>query len=114
MCAALDLLARADTRKVAILGDMFELGEDAEKLHGEVGSYAAKLGIDVIICVGELSENMAREAEENGSGRSRVYYYPEKEVLLQELEGLTKPGDTVLVKASHGMDFGKIVEKLKG
>ena len=114
MCAALDLLARADTRKVAILGDMFELGEDAEKLHGEVGSYAAKLGIDVIICVGELSENMAREAEKNGSGRSRVYYYPEKEVLLQELERLTKPGDTVLVKASHGMDFGKIVEKLKG
>lgn len=112
MCAALDLLAQADTRKVAILGDMFELGENAEDLHGDVGRYAAKLCVDVIVCVGGLSGNMAREAKAVSS-KSEVHYYSKKENLLQELERLVKPGDTVLVKASHGMGFAEIVENLK-
>ena len=113
MCAALDLLAQADTRKTAGLGDMFELGENAEKLHGDVGRYAAGLGLDVIICVGELSEEMAREAKAANTGKSEIHYYPAKEDLLRELQDIIKPGDTVLVKASHGMGFAEIVEKLK-
>ncbi len=114
MRAAIDLLSQADTRKAAVLGDMFELGKDEEKLHGEVGRYAAKCSIDVIICVGKLSEHMAKGAVENAPTGCSVYYYPEKETLLQELDYLLKPGDTVLVKASHGMGFSKIVEKLQG
>lgn len=124
MCAALDLLAEADTRKVAVLGDMFELGENAESLHGEVGRCAVKRGIDVIVCVGELTERMAAEAraeieKETSSGlsgnfgKSEVRHYAGKEELFRELERLIKPGDTVLVKASHGMGFGEIVDKLK-
>ena len=124
MCAALDLLSEADTRKVAILGDMFELGENTESLHGEVGRYAARRGIDVIVCVGELSVRMAAEAKAEiekaaspgpagDSGKSEVRHYAGKEELFRELEGLIKPGDTVLVKASHGMGFAEIVDKLK-
>lgn len=113
MCAALDLLAQADTRKAAVLGDMFELGENAEKLHGDVGRYAAELATDVILCVGELSVEMAREAEAANTGKSEIHYYPAKEDLLRELQDIIKPGDTVLVKASHGMGFAEIVEKLK-
>lgn len=118
MCAALDLLAMADTRKVAILGDMFELGENAEKLHGGVGRHAAERGIDVILCVGELSKHMAEcargsMAESTVPGNSEVRWYPTKEILLQDLDNLIRPGDTVLVKASHGMGFAEIVEKLK-
>lgn len=113
MCAALDLLALADTRKVAILGDMFELGEDEKKLHGKVGKYAAELSVDVIICVGELSSRMAREAEDVKNEKGEIYYYPTKEALLQDLDHLIKAEDTVLVKASHGMGFAEIVEKLK-
>lgn len=112
MCAALDLLAQADTRKVAVLGDMFELGENAEKLHGDVGRYAARLGIDVIICAGEISARMAKEAKEVNTGRSEIYYFPEKEALLEKMQELVKPGDTILVKASHGMGFAEVVEKL--
>lgn len=117
MCAALDLLAEADTRKIAILGDMFELGENEERLHAEVGRYAAKRAVDSIICVGKLSEKMAKEAEGElrfaSSGKSEVRYYTGKEELLSELGEIIKPGDTVLVKASHGMGFAEIVEKLK-
>ena len=124
MCAALDLLRKADTRKVAILGDMFELGEDAESLHGRVGQYAAQCGIDVIVCVGELSRKMAEAAEaaperETFPGlsgpfkKSEVRYYGGKEELFREFKELVRPGDTVLVKASHGMGFAEIVDKLK-
>ena len=124
MCAALDLLAEADTRKAAILGDMFELGENAESLHGEVGRYAAKRGIDLIVCVGELSKKMAEEAkaeaekeknpvESEKRRKSEVRHYAGKEELFQELKKLIKPGDTVLVKASHGMGFAEIVNQLR-
>lgn len=109
MCAALDLLAQVEGRKVAILGDMFELGNDEAKLHGDVGRYAAKLSIDEIICVGKLSANMAREAESAG-GKSKIRYYAEKETLLRELGDIIKTGDTVLVKASHSMGFAEVVE----
>jgi ParB-like chromosome segregation protein Spo0J len=62
MKAAIDLLSLADTGKVAILGDMFELGENASALHGEVGKYAAEAGIDRILCVGEESVHMYEAA----------------------------------------------------
>lgn len=118
MCAALDLLTFADTRKVAILGDMFELGDNAEKLHGDVGRHAAKCGIDVIICVGELSEKMAEEAKKEtvsaSPGKNKVWHYAGKKELFKDMEELIKPGDAILVKASHGMGFAEIVERLKG
>ncbi len=113
MCAALDLLAQADTRKVAILGDMFELGENAEKLHGDVGRHAALLALDVVICVGEISSVMAKEAKAADTGKNKIYYFPAKEDLLRELQHIIKPEDTILVKASHGMGFAEIVENLK-
>lgn len=118
MCAALDLLALADTRKVAILGDMFELGENTVKLHGDVGRHAAECSIDEIICVGELSAGMAAEArkvtaKEGAAKKGEVCYFARKEDLLRDMEKLIKPGDTILVKASHGMGFAEVVEKLK-
>ncbi len=62
--AALDLLALADTRKVAILGDMLNLGENSGQLHEEIGSYAVAAGIDDIYCVGEESRCMYRAANQ--------------------------------------------------
>ncbi len=64
MKAAIDLLATAPGRKVAILGDMFELGENEKAMHGEVGEYAAEKGIDLILCVGELSKLCIRGCRE--------------------------------------------------
>ncbi len=103
---------------------MFELGGNAESRHGEVGRDAVKRGIDVILCVGELAEQIAAEARAEieketlsgmtGSfGKSEVRHYAGKEELFRELERLIKAGDTVLVKASHGMGFAEIVDKLK-
>lgn len=108
--ASLDVLATADSRKVAILGDMFELGTDEKELHQEVGAYAAEKKINQIICIGTLSEYTAIGA--SGS-LSEVYYFKTKAEFLSQAESLLNEKDTILVKASHGMDFPEIVEYLK-
>ena len=114
MCAAIDTLGYALTRKVAILGDMFELGEESDKLHGNVGEYAASHGIDSLIFVGASAKFMYEQARVHEDVEIR--YYPNKELLLAALSDtskeILKPGDTILVKASHGMGFSEIVEYL--
>ena len=108
--ASLDVLATADSRKVAILGDMFELGENEEELHYEVGKHAGEKQIDLVICIGNLSKNTANGASQ---GSTQVCHFQTKEEFLLQMETLLKKGDTILVKASHGMHFPEIVEKLK-
>lgn len=108
--ASLDVLATVDTRKVAILGDMFELGENEKELHYGVGKHAAEKGIDLVICIGGLSENTAKGASYSNT---EVRYFETKAEFLAQAEKFLKKGDTVLVKASHGMEFPEIVEKLK-
>ncbi|MBE5853127.1 MAG: UDP-N-acetylmuramoyl-tripeptide--D-alanyl-D-alanine ligase [Lachnospiraceae bacterium] len=111
MCAAIDLLALADTRKVAILGDMYELGEDELRLHANVGRYAVEKGIDVLVCVGEMSKAMAEEALKVRD--EAIKYYSSKQELFADIQNVIEAGDTILIKASHGMGFAEIVEKLK-
>lgn len=112
MKAAIDLLTMANTRTVAILGDMFELGSKECELHKEVGEYAAKKNIDCIICVGNLSKNMYEGAVSVENTVSKVYHYVDKETLINDFGGLLKEGDSVLVKASHGMHFEELIQKI--
>lgn len=117
MRAAIDLLAMADTKKVAILGDMFELGENSDALHTGVGEYAASADLDVILCVGENSRNTYRGAEKEGKGKIRTAYFPDRDTLLkaleENLEAYIPRGSTVLIKASHGMEFVRVLEFLQ-
>ncbi len=117
MKAAIDLLAMADTEKTAILGDMFELGENSDALHAEVGRYAAEAGIDRILCVGEASRHMYEAAVDSAEGTRHIAYFPSRDALLEVLgkeRGEYIPdGCTVLVKASHGMEFGRVLKFLK-
>lgn len=114
MCAAIDTLGYALTRKVAILGDMFELGEESDRLHGSIGEYAAGHGVDSLIFVGASAKYMYEQARVHEDVEIR--FYPNKELLLAALSDtskeILKPGDTILVKASHGMGFSEIVEYL--
>ncbi|MGN0376315.1 MAG: UDP-N-acetylmuramoyl-tripeptide--D-alanyl-D-alanine ligase [Suilimivivens sp.] len=111
MKAAIDLLTMALGRKVAILGDMFELGEREKELHAEVGAYAMEKEIDTMICVGELSEFMYKAACRVNK-KSEVHYFATREEMLASLKKILKPGDSILVKASHSMQFEKVVEFL--
>lgn len=114
--ASLDVLACAEGRTVAILGDMFELGAGEKEMHYEVGKHAAEAGIGVLVCIGALSEETARGAKENlpDSGpRTEIYHFPEKNDFYKEMEQILRTGDAILVKASHGMEFPEIVSKLQ-
>ena len=112
MKASLDALQDTDTRKVAILGDMGELGANERQLHADVGSYAAKLRIDSFLCVGPLSDGIA-SAIKASDPTKEVHHFTTKDDLLAKLDGLLHKGDTVLVKASHFMGFAQIVSALK-
>lgn len=111
MKAAIDLLATADTRKVAILGDMNELGSKEKDFHREVGSYAAAAGIDVLVCIGTLSKAMYEGAfDVNFAGN--LYFYETRDELIAALSSILEENDTILVKASHSLGFENIVKTL--
>ena len=112
MKASLDVLHDGEGRRVAILGDMGELGENEIALHEEVGAHAAQCGIDACICVGELSAHMA-EAARKADPDFEVIYEESREALLEHLKDLVQKGDTILVKASHFMKFEEVVEALE-
>ena len=112
MKASLHVLKDALGRKVAVLGDMGELGAEELQLHEEVGREAGKVGIDLLISVGERSAYMA-EAARQENPELPVVYLPTLEELLEKLPELVEEKDTILVKASHFMNFEQVVEKLQ-
>ncbi len=111
MRASLDVLAYGLGRKVAVLGDMGELGENEKHLHYGVGEYAASKQVDAIFCAGALSGEMAKGATE--AGAKQVFHFETREEMVAHLLGYLQKGDTVLVKASHFMEFPKVVEEIK-
>lgn len=112
MCASLDVLSCALGRKVAVLGDMGELGENEKLLHYNVGCHAADAGIDAVFLAGELSKETARGiGAKNPSLTFR--HFDTREELISALPLLLSKGDSILVKASHFMEFEKIVDYLK-
>lgn len=112
MKAAIDLLQLANKKKVAILGDMFELGEEEKELHYEVGKYTAGK-VDVLVCIGNLAKYIYEGAMEDKQEESIILYLKEKEELYSCVENLIMPQDTILLKASHGMGFTDIVTWFK-
>ena len=109
---ALDILATAKGRSVAVLGDMFELGDKENELHFNTGMHAAEKDIDVVCCIGKLSKNTFAGAKSHAAS-STVLYFETKQEFLDNISDIVEKGDTVLVKASHGMEFPEIVETLK-
>lgn len=112
MRASIDVLSQAPGRKIAVLGDMGELGEAERSLHAEIGRYAAMKQIDFLYCTGELSKEMIQAAEDEETNRTYAAHFESKADLIDHLRLVMQKGDTLLVKASHFMEFSKIVEAL--
>ena len=110
MKASLDVLNMGIGRKVAVLGDMGELGVDQAELHRSVGEYAAEIGIDLVCAIGPLSKEIADGAI---AGGIKALWFATKADFLAQTDELLKDGDNVLIKASHGMEFPEIVEALR-
>ncbi len=110
MKASLNVLSNATGKKIAILGDMFELGKNSILLHKEVGYAAASNNIDLVIAIGNLARYIATAAKEKGCD---TIYFENKENFENNIFNYVSKGDNVLIKASNGMKFKTIVEKLK-
>ncbi len=105
--AAIDSMVRLPGRKVCFLGDMREMGETSPRLHREIGEYAVERGVDLICTYGEEAKHIAEGAGDRGR------HFTDRQRLLDSIEGILRPGDVVLVKASHGPNFVDIVEKIE-
>lgn len=110
MRSSIDVLSKAQGRKIAVLGDMGELGADEKELHHGVGTYFKGKGIDALFCVGELAKELAAGVEEVSD--TEVYHFDTKSQLIKQLQQYKKSGDTILVKASNFMKFKEIVAAL--
>ncbi len=107
MKASLSVLSQAEGRKIAVLGDMGELGSDEKALHYEVGKAVAENGIDLLFYTGELSKEIGRAVKDSGA-KCEVYEFEHKETMIQALKKEIRKEDTVLVKASHFMEYGEV------
>lgn len=105
---------RADGRKIAVLGDMGELGSFSEEGHARTGADVAAAGVDLLVCVGPLSRGIARGAEEAGLAADRIACVDDAAQALEHVRPLVGEGDAVLVKASHAVGLERVVEGLVG
>jgi UDP-N-acetylmuramoyl-tripeptide--D-alanyl-D-alanine ligase len=111
--AAAETLALFDApRRIAIVGDMLELGEHSRALHKDAGRFLTTLEIDIILAVGPKSVALA-EAASTASVRGTVRHYKTVAALLRQLPEFLTPGDLVLVKGSRGMKMERVVQALK-
>ena len=112
MKASLKVLSKFnENRKIAVLGDMFELGDYAEEIHKKVGEEVAKNNVDILITSGKNSKYIAETAEKELK-KENIYYLENKEEIEKLLQKIVKPGDVILFKASNGMKFYEIAERM--
>jgi UDP-N-acetylmuramyl pentapeptide synthase len=112
--ASMDILSGFSTgRRIAVFGDMLELGARAVPAHREVGAEAARRGYDLLVTVGDLSRHIGAAAAEMGLPSSRINHFTDAGDAVSFLLDELRPGDTVLFKGSRGMKMESIVEGLE-
>lgn len=113
MKAAIEYLStRTSDRKIAILGDMLELGEFSKEIHEKVGEEVYKNKIDILITVGENAKYIANKALSMGMSKENIFTYNTNEEAVIKAKEIMKKGDYILVKASNSMNFREIVEEI--
>ena len=114
MRSSLDTLSHMDCtgRRVAVLGDMGELGENELEMHREVGASAARSRLDLLVCVGNLAKGIAAGAAASGMDADKIKCFDTVEAAIEFLQRALAEGDLVLVKASRFMGMERIVKEI--
>lgn len=99
-------------RKIAVLGDVLELGEFSEKVHRKIGEEVIKQKVDMLICCGKNSKNICEVALENGMKKENVYYENNLKGVLKRIKEKMQKDDVILLKASNAMNFSEIANEL--
>ncbi len=114
MAASLRTLASLPaSRRIAVLGDMRELGEMSQSAHQEIGRLVAELGIDFLLGVGEFAEQLAQGARNAGMDEAKVVVFASVGELTPYLATQLREGDRVLLKASRAVGLEVVLEELK-
>lgn len=113
MASALRTLKAAGGRKVAVLGEMLELGRSALVEHHDIGRLAGELGIDVVVAIGRMADEVTDGAHLAGMTSGRLHGFKDKKEAIAGLRFIIKEGDTVLVKGSRGAALEEIVDWMK-
>jgi UDP-N-acetylmuramoyl-tripeptide--D-alanyl-D-alanine ligase len=110
--SAVSVLSRypAAGRKILVVADMLELGEDAEELHYECGKFLADNNIDILVTYGGLSETIAKAARDSGMDKERIAIFKEKNPLIDFLQHLIKKEDVILIKGSRRMGMEEVAD----
>lgn len=111
--SALNTLVSTETesggRRIAILGDMYELGDESREAHLDTGRFAGEKNIDMLIAVGKDARYYAEGAQTMAGS---VLYYEDKQKLIDEINDIVRPGDVVLAKASRGVELEDVVREI--
>ena len=112
MKAALEVMGKAESsRKIAVLGNMLELGDYTKELHQKVGDEVIKNKIDILVTVGEYAKEIGNRAK--SLGMQNVFEFENISDSIKYLEDNIQTGDLILLKASNSMNFSKILNELK-
>lgn len=114
MKAAIEYLSKtAKSKRIAVLGDMLELGEYSEKLHRQVGEEIVKNHIDILVTVGTEAKYIAKEAHNKGMKSKDIYTFKSNEEAINRLKEFMQNGNVnILIKASNGMHFQEIFDAI--
>lgn len=114
MQASLSYLSEfKNNRKIAVLGDMLELGEYTKELHRKVGEAVVQNQIDLLFCAGEKAKYIEEQAKKSGMPEENVFWFENKEEMIKKIKEIAKAKDIILLKASNGMKFFEIAEELQ-
>lgn len=113
MVSAINYLGSLEKRKIAVVGDMLELGSFSEKLHRELGSVICNNKIDILITVGHNAKYISDECEKLGFNKNNLFAYDSNKEAIDKLKSIMNTNDAILIKASNGMHFMEIYNALK-
>ncbi|MDJ0849367.1 MAG: UDP-N-acetylmuramoyl-tripeptide--D-alanyl-D-alanine ligase [Myxococcota bacterium] len=113
MAEALQTLAGCGGRRIAVLGDMGELGETTDRAHDDAGRLAARLGIDFLVAVGERADRVAAGARDGGLADSRIRTAADSDEGAAAVREILEPGTTVLLKGSRAMKMERVARHLE-
>lgn len=99
-------------KRIAVLGDVLELGEFSKQMHEQMGEEVVNNQIDIVVTVGQEATYMAEKCKEMGMNEANVYHFDTNQEAVTLLQSIIEKDDVVLVKASNGMHFDEIVEKI--
>jgi UDP-N-acetylmuramoyl-tripeptide--D-alanyl-D-alanine ligase len=98
-------------RRIAVLGEMLELGRWSESLHRDVGSYVAKSGIDVLVGIRGEACHLVDAARQAGLAENAAFFFPDAQAAGEHLRRIAHPGDVILFKGSRGTHVEHALER---